>query len=143
MTKVVVRSGPGLTQEITAGLNSLVSDEPVAAGGGGEGPDPYSLLLAALGACTSMTLELYARRKGWPLEDVVVELHHSRVYAADCEHCEDPRAFVDHVALRIVVRGALDGAQVARLRDIARKCPVHKTLVAGIKVDDEIALAAP
>ena len=64
MAKVVVRSGPGLTQEITAGLNSLVSDEPVAAGGGGEGPDPYSLLLAALGACTSMTLELYAQRKG-------------------------------------------------------------------------------
>src|SRR5438045_4498131 len=109
MAEVTVRSLSNLKAQIQMGDHNLVADEPVAAGGGGEGPDPYSLLLAALGACTSMTLELYAQRKGWPLEDVVVELHHSRVYAADCEHCEDPRAFVHHVPLRIVVRGPLDG----------------------------------
>jgi putative redox protein len=138
MGKVTVYSRAGLAQEIRAGAHVLVADEPVAAGGTDQGPDPYALLLGALGACTSMTLELYARRKGWPLGEVVVELAFSRVYAEDCEHCEDPRALLDRVDRRIVLHGPLDDAQVARLAEIARKCPIHKTLTAGVEIVDDV-----
>ena len=119
----------------------LVADEPVAAGGTDQGPDPYGLLMAALGACTSMTLHIYARHKGWALREVEVQLEFARAYAADCEGCEDPGAKIDRIRRRIVVRGALDAAQLARLGDIARKCPVHKTLTAGLRVDDEAVVA--
>jgi putative redox protein len=142
MATVMVRSGPGLVQEIQAGRHAFVSDEPLAAGGTDLGPDPYALLMAALGACTSMTLRLYAARKGWPLEGVVVEVSVARVYAEDCVHCEEPRAMVDGVRRRITLTGALDPAQVLRLSEIARKCPVHKTLAAGLRVQDEIDLVA-
>jgi putative redox protein len=142
MARVTVRSGPGLVQQITTERHALVADEPVEAGGTDAGPDPYALLLAALGACTSMTLRLYAGRKGWPLREVVVELDVARVYAQDCEHCEEPRAMVDRIARRITVAGPLDPTQVARLGEIAKKCPVHKTLVAGLRVEDEIVVAA-
>jgi putative redox protein len=138
MAKVAVFSGPGLAQEIRAGRHTVVADEPVEAGGTDTGPDPYSLLLGALGACTSMTLKLYARRKGWPLGDVAVELSFSRVYAEDCANCDDPRARLDRVDRRIVLHGPLDEAQVARLAEIAKKCPVHKTLMAGLNVVDEV-----
>jgi putative redox protein len=141
MARVVVRSGPGLAQEIVVGRHRLVADEPVAAGGTDAGPDPYALLLAALGACTSMTLRLYAGRKAWPLVEVMVELDVARVYAEDCVHCEEPRAMIDRIARRITLRGELDPAQVRRLGEIAKKCPVHKTLAAGLRVEDEIVLA--
>jgi putative redox protein len=142
MVSVIVRSGPGLVQDIQAGGHALRGDEPVASGGTDAGPDPYALLLSALGACTSMTLRLYARRKGWALREVVVELDIARVYAEDCVHCEDPRAMVDEITRRITLRGDLDAAQRARLADIAAKCPVHKTLVAGVRVRDELAVEA-
>jgi putative redox protein len=138
MGRVMVYSRGGLAQEIHAGRHVVVSDEPVDAGGADSGADPYALLLGALGACTSMTLHLYARRKGWPLQGVVVELDFSRVYAEDCVHCDDPRALLDRVDRRIALRGPLDDAQVARLAEIARKCPVHKTLSAGINVVDDV-----
>jgi putative redox protein len=141
MAKVVVRSGEGLRQEITYGRHRLVADEPVAAGGGDAGADPYALLLAALGACTSMTLLVYARRKGWPLEAVTVELEHAKVYAQDCVECEGEAARVDRIRRRIRVHGRLDAVQVARLAEIARRCPVHKTLLAGVRVADDVALA--
>ena len=142
MASVIVRSGPGLVQDIQAGKHALRADEPVAAGGTDAGPDPYALLLSALGACTSMTLRLYAGRKGWALRDVVVELDMARVYAEDCAHCEDPRAMVDQITRRITLRGDLDAAQRTRLAEIAAKCPVHKTLVAGVRVRDELAAEA-
>jgi putative redox protein len=138
MPRVTVRSGPGLQQEIQAGAHGLRADEPVAAGGTDAGPDPYALLLSALGACTSMTLRLYAARKGWDLREVVVELDIGRAYAEDCAHCEDPRAMVDQITRRITLHGALDAAQRTRLAEIAAKCPVHKTLVAGVRVKDEV-----
>ena len=140
MAKVIVRSGPGVRQEIQAGGHALVADEPVAAGGTDAGPDPYALLLSALGACTAMTLRLYAGRKGWALREVVVELDMGRAYAEDCADCEDPRAMVDQIRRRITLGGDLDAAQRARLAEIAKKCPVHKTLVAGVRVDDEIVV---
>jgi putative redox protein len=141
MASVVVRSAEGLRQDVTAGRHALVSDEPSAAGGTDAGPDPYALLLAALGACTSMTLRLYAQRKGWPLEAVTVELEHSKVHAQDCAECESDTGFIDRVQRRIRLRGPLDAVQVARLAEIARRCPVHKTLVAGLRVADDVALA--
>jgi putative redox protein len=139
MASVIVRSGPGLVQEIQAGAHGLRADEPLAAGGTDVGPDPYAILLSALGACTSMTLRLYARRKGWALREVVVELDIGRAYAEDCAHCEDPRAMVEEITRRITLRGDLDAAQRTRLAEIAAKCPVHKTLVAGVRVRDELA----
>ena len=142
MASVIVRSGPGLVQDILAGTHALRADEPVASGGTDAGPDPYALLLSALGACTSMTLRLYAGRKGWALREVVVELDIARVYAEDCAHCEDPRAMVDQITRRITLHGDLDAAQRTRLAEIAAKCPVHKTLVAGVRVRDELAAEA-
>ena len=141
MATVIVRSGPGLVQQIQAGPHALVADEPVTAGGTDAGPDPYAFLLAALGACTSMTLQMYARRKGWPLGEVVVELEIARVYAEDCAHCEEPRAMIDRVQRRLTLSGPLDATQRKRLAEIARRCPVHKTLVAGLRVEDEIVEA--
>ena len=135
---VIVRSETGLRQEIAAGRHALVSDEPVSAGGTDAGPDPYALLLAALGACTSMTLRMYAGRKGWPLRAVTVELSHARVHAQDCVGCDDPAARADVITRTVRITGDLDEAQVARLGEIARRCPVHKTLTAGVRVADTV-----
>jgi uncharacterized OsmC-like protein len=140
MARVTVRSGEGLRQEITSGKHRLVADEPRETGGTDAGPDPYSLLLAALGACTSMTLRLYARRKGWPLQEVTVELEHDKVHAQDCADGEGEAARVDRIRRRVRLHGPLDTVQVARLAEIARRCPVHKTLMAGVRVSDDFAL---
>jgi putative redox protein len=142
-TVILVRSASGLRQEVTAGRHAFVADEPVAAGGTDAGPDPYALLLAALGSCTAMTLRLYADRKKWPLGEIRIELSHSRVYPQDCEGCELPDARIDRIARKIVLSGALDAAQVARLAEIAARCPVHKTLVAGVQVTDEVSIQPP
>src|SRR5437762_3629358 len=108
MAEVTVRSVGKLRQQIDAGAHTLYADEPVDAGGDDAGPNPYELLLAALGTCTSMTLFVYARRKQIPLEQVEVRLTHSRVYARDCEDCEKPQGgFLDQIAKEIVVAGPL------------------------------------
>jgi uncharacterized OsmC-like protein len=141
MAKVVVRSQAGLRQAITAGKHGLVADEPVEAGGADAGLDPYALLLAALGACTSMTLRLYAQRKGWPLEEVTVELEQAKVHAQDCADCDDEAGRLDRIQRRIRLRGRLDPVQVARLAEVARRCPIHRTLIAGVRVADDVALS--
>jgi putative redox protein len=123
-----------LQQEITAGSHRFLADEPVSVGGLGSGPTPYDLLLAALGACTSMTVRLYADRKGIPLERISVRLQHSRVYAADCAECETKEGMVDHIDRAISFEGKLDGDIRARLLEIADKCPVHRTLTSEIKI---------
>ena len=138
MARVTVRSERGLRQRVEAGRHVFAVDEPVSAGGGDAGADPYALLLAALGACTSMTLRVYADRKKWPLGEVVVELSHSRAHADDCAGCERPDARVDQIERRILLSGPLDAEQTARLAEIARKCPVHKTLTAGVNVVDTV-----
>jgi putative redox protein len=138
--QVVVRGrGEGFAQQITAGRHTLHADEPLSSGGTGTGPDPYALLLASLGACTSMTLAMYARRKHWPLESVTVTLSHARVHAADCEGCETQAASLERIERRIELQGALDADQRARLVEIAEKCPVHRTLTSQIEIRTELA----
>jgi putative redox protein len=138
-TVVVEGAGDAFRQTVTVGRHTLVSDEPVAAGGGDEGPTPYDLLLAALGSCTSMTLGLYARRKGWPLESVRVRLSHARVHAADCADCETQNVMIERVDREIELAGPLDGAQRERLLQIANRCPVHRTLISKFEIRTVLA----
>jgi uncharacterized OsmC-like protein/alpha-beta hydrolase superfamily lysophospholipase len=121
-------------QEITAGRHRLLADEPVEAGGLDTGLNPYALLLAALGACTSMTLRLYAERKGLPLDRVTVRLNHSRIHAADCENCETQEGMLDRIDRAIAVAGDLSPEQRIRLLEIADRCPVHRTLTSEIDI---------
>jgi putative redox protein len=125
----VEEAGSGkYAQTICAGHHRLRSDEPLTYGGSDTGPSPYQLLLASLGACTSMTLRMYAEQKGWPLERVAVELRHEKIHAADCETCETKEGKVDRIERVIELVGPLDEAQRQRLLEIANKCPVHRTL---------------
>ncbi|MEX2298787.1 MAG: OsmC family protein [Dongiaceae bacterium] len=111
-----------------------MADEPADRGGAGLGPDPYALLLAALGACTSMTLRLYADRKEWPLDHVAVRLTHQKIHAADCAECETREGKIDEIRRELTITGNLDDAQRVRLVEIADKCPVHRTLTSTNRV---------
>ena len=121
-------------QLLFAGRHVLVADEPVADGGADAGVGPYDLLLMALGACTSMTLRLYAQRKEWDLRGVIVRLQHSRIHAEDCMECETKQGFLDHIDREIELSGNLDEAQKRRLLEIAEHCPVHRTLKSEINI---------
>ncbi len=133
-TVTVTEAGSGAyTQQITLGHHRLVSDEPRPMGDD-TGPTPYDLLLAGLGACTSMTLRMYANRKGWPLDGVQVTLRHSRIHAEDCAHCETTTGSIDHIDRDIELAGALDDSQRQRLLQIAEHCPVHQTLTSEIAI---------
>lgn len=136
MDEVIVSSIGYLKQQITAGTHTLIADEPREAGGSDAGPDPYSFLLAALGACTAMTLQIYARRKEWPLEKVEVSLRHSRIHAEDCGDCAATQGKIDQIERYISLSGPLSGDQKARLLEIAQRCPVHKTLTSEISIKD-------
>ena len=137
-TIVVSDTGEGLAQMLLDGRHSLIADESVASGGDDEGPDPYELLLMALGACTSITLRLYANRHQWPLERVVVELKHTRTHAKDCVESFEKSARLDHIDRVIERHGALDLAQRDRLLAIANHCPVHNSLTAGFTVSTSL-----
>jgi uncharacterized OsmC-like protein len=121
------------------GRHRLIADEPVAAGGGDRGPGPYELLLMALGACTAMTLRLYADRKGWPLARADVRLRHTKVHAEDCADCETRHGMIDRIERVIDLQGSLDAAQRQRLLEIADMCPVHRTLTSEIKIETRLA----
>ena len=121
-------------QDIQAGKHRLRADEPESFGGDDTGPTPYDLLLAALGACTAMTLRIYAERKGLPLEDAVVDLRHERIHAADCADCETKEGRIDHIERTIALAGPLDEASRARLLEIADRCPVHRTLQSEVRI---------
>ena len=133
-TVTVTETGSGTyTQRIAAGHHRLVSDEPRPIGDDA-GPTPYDLLLAALGACTSMTVRMYADRKGWPLERVRVTLRHSRIHAKDCADCETSNGWVDHIDRDVELVGDLDDSQQQRLLHIAERCPVHQTLASEVHI---------
>jgi putative redox protein len=133
-TVIVAESGSGtFTQSITAGHHELVSDEPRPIGDD-RGPTPYDLLLAALGSCTSMTVRMYANRRGWPLKQVRVTLRHSRIHAEDCAHCETRIGLINHIDLDIELIGDLDDEQRQRLLVIAERCPIHVTLTSEIHI---------
>jgi uncharacterized OsmC-like protein len=132
---VLVRgSASGFAQEIHAGSHLLRGDEPASAGGTDTGPSPYDLLLAALGACTSMTVGMYARRKEWPLEEVTVHLRHSKIHANDCAECETKVGMLDRIERDIHFAGPLSDDQRSKLLEIANKCPVHRTLTSEIDI---------
>jgi len=137
-TTTVQGNAAGFAQEITVGPHRLAADEPMSVGGTDTGPNPYDLLLTALGACTSMTLAMYARRKGWPLESVTVRLRHSKVHAADCELAETKAGWLDHVQRDVELSGSLSEEQRARLLEMATRCPVHRTLDSQIVIETEL-----
>ncbi|MFK7997941.1 MAG: alpha/beta fold hydrolase [Polyangiales bacterium] len=131
---VVVESDEGLRHTVRAGVHSFIADEPTSAGGTDEGPAPYDFLLASLGACTAMTLRLYAERKKWALENVRVALTFERVKAEDCEECESQTGHVGVIRREVLLEGELDEKQQERLMEIADRCPVHRTLHGEIRV---------
>ena len=137
--EVMVCGGPSsLRQVISVGQHQFFADEPKASGGSDEGPDPYELLLSALGSCTNMTLRMYADRKGWPLKEIRVVLTHSKNYSKDCVNCEQPAAMIDRIERRITLIGELSAEQRQKLLVIANLCPVHKTLTSGIDVQTQL-----
>jgi putative redox protein len=134
-TKIVARNTKNYRVDVNTGTHTVVLDEPSSAGGTDAGPDPYDLLVAALGGCTSITLRMYAERKQWPLEDVTVELRHSRSHAADERECEDRPVRLDQIDVSITLDGPLTAEQRARLLEIASRCPLHHTLTAGLRIN--------
>lgn len=120
--------------EIAAAGHTVIADEPAGAGGANEGPSPYDLVLAAIGSCTAMTVRMYAARKQWPLEEVVVRLRNERKHAEDCEQCETHKVGIKRIERTIELRGSLSDEQRQRLLEIADRCPVKQTLERGIEV---------
>jgi len=138
MSDVIVTSLANLQNEVRYGIGHvLITDEPVLAGGEDAGPDPYTLLLAALGSCISMTTMLYARRKAWPVERVTIHLRQKRIHGNDCADCvEKHEGFIHRIERRVSLEGDLTEEQRTRLQEIAHKCPVHKTLTSPIMIVD-------
>ena len=136
MSDVTVTSLANLRNEVSYGANhTFITDEPVGAGGEDAGPDPYTLLLAALGSCISMTTMLYARRKGWPVEKVTVHLRQKRIHVKDCEECDqNGEGHIHRIERSVNIEGNLSEEQHARLQEISHNCPVHKTLTSPIMI---------
>ncbi len=139
-TVVVTGAGEGnFPQLISAHGHRLRADEPVESGGTDTGPGPYDFLLAGLGACTAMTLRLYAERKKWPLENAHVTLRHGKIHAEDCAECETRSGMLDRIERMVRLEGPLDGKQKRRLMEIADKCPVHRTMTSEIRIATTMA----
>jgi len=126
-------------QSISVGPHVLPADEPVNAGGTDAGPNPYELLLAALGSCASITVRMYAERKQWPLEGVHVELSWARIHAEDCADCDSNLQIVDGIEMELAFLGDLSEEQRLRLIEIANRCPVHRTLSAQVPIHTRAA----
>jgi putative redox protein len=141
-TVIVSETGFGKFQQVASvSGHRLYVDEPVAVGGMGAGGTPYDLMLAGLGACTSMTLRLYADSKGWPLKRTEVRLQHDRVHADDCANSDQPGSKIDRITRVVSLEGPLTDEQRRRLLEIAEKCPVHRTMTEGAKVETTLAPA--
>lgn len=136
---LVAEKNRKFTQDIYTDSHHWMADEPTRVGGNNLGPDPYAMLLASLGACTSMTLRMYANRKQWPLKDVKVELQHHREHGDDCASCSAEHPQIDVITRTITIDGDLDSTQRARLIEIADRCPVHKTLHGIIEIKTSTA----
>jgi|SRR5215468_10862279 len=132
---VIVRGdAKGFAQKIDIGPYHIDADEPVSYGGTDSGPSPYDLILGALGACTSMTIGLYARKRSWPVDKITVSLRHSKIHAKDCDDCETKEGRIDRVEMEIHLEGALTDEQRAKLMEVAGKCPIHQTLTHEINI---------
>jgi uncharacterized OsmC-like protein len=141
---VVVKSGLlRYSQKISVGSHVLQADEQGDSGGNDSGPNPYELLLAALGACTSMTVRMYAERKQWPLKSVEVRLAHSKIYAEECATCDTKEGMLDRIEREIALFGDLSDEQRHRLLEIAERCPVHRTLVSEVKISTRLIADHP
>ena len=137
--RIIARTGmTGFRTEIVAGGHSLVADEPISAGGANSGPTPYDLLVSALGACTGMTLRMYADRKKLPLDSIIVRLKHDKIHAEDCQDCEDPRSKIDFIEREIELNGDLDQPTRQKILEIANRCPVHKTLESRSRISSKL-----
>jgi putative redox protein len=135
----VVVEKDSLLATIHTGKHSLLIDEPLAVGGSDLGPDPYEAMLGALGACTAITLRMYARSKGWPLERITVSLKHQKDYSLDCQNCEQAGARLEQIEKILLLEGDLSPMQLERLKVIADKCPVQKTLSSGLIIRSVLA----
>ena len=138
MEPVIIRSHGSFKNTVTAGRHEFIVDEPADAGGTDEGPTPYDLLSAALGGCTSMTLQFVARREGIPLEGVEVSVANDRMHAKDCADCITTSGYIHRFDVKIRLRGNLTPEQRERLRLIATRCPVYKTLSSEIKIEETL-----
>jgi len=125
---------PEFLENIFAGGHNLQADEPLSAGGQDLAPSPYELLLAALGACKAITVRMYAKRKGWPLQGVQLKLSHGKVHATDCADCERSGSLIDQIDVELKLLGELSNEQRQTLLAIAEKCPVHRTLTSKIQI---------
>ncbi len=139
MPPVIVRANGSLRNEAEAGAHRFVVDEPVSAGGTDGGPTPYDLLSAALGACTSMTMRLVAVRENIPLEGTEVTVENDRMYAKDCADCLSASGYIHHFTVTIKLIGPLTAEQRERMLAVAGRCPVNKTLVSEIRIDESLA----
>lgn len=139
---VMVNSGiVRFAQNISVGPHLLQADEPRDSGGNDVGPNPYELLLSTLGACTSMTLCMYAERKQWPLQGVQVRLAHSKLYAEDCAACDTKQGKLDQIDVEVSLIGDLSEDQRQRLMEIADRCPIHRTLISEMQIRTTLTMA--
>jgi putative redox protein len=138
-TRIITRTGKaGFRTEIIANGHSLIADEPISVGGSNTGPNPYDLLVSALGACTGMTLRMYADHKKLPLDGVTVRLRHEKIHAEDCVECDDSKSKIDFIEREIELEGDLDHEMRHKLLDIADRCPVHRTLESRSRIETRL-----
>ena len=137
-----VQPGQEFSVELRSGSHTWHADEPADLGGSDSGPNPYEILLSAVAACTCITLSMYCQRKGWKLHSVSARYEHDRVHARDCDDCEaEASGLVDRVRSQIFIEGEFDNEQRARLEEVARRCPVHKTMERGVSFTTEAVFA--
>ena len=140
MNVLVESASPDFLENISVGRHGLQADEPLSAGGQDAAPAPYELLLAALGACKVITLRMYAKRHGWPLQGVQLNLSHGKVHAEDSTNCESAGSLIDQIDVEMTLLGELAAEQRQTLLAIAEKCPVHRTLTSEVRIRTRAAL---